>query len=264
MTAKPSRADGAWVSRGATRLALAMAVGLAAAGCSKQAGGSTPDSPPPQAVTVPFVGCPQDGAYGPSPAPTGADKVVPLDAATASKLAYYADILHGVLGPRGWTCFGTAGSSERTLYVAPPPVTAHVMDSDWSGLNGPIVELYESSSGFDVARYITRVFPAHQAFAQSWINESREPASEFPTGVPATDRVTTLSNELVEYETPPNTDGLGVSERLQPSEDPLVGSVLLRGQTSAVVFTAVRLTPDLRELAPAIIGQVERDNGMGH
>jgi hypothetical protein len=213
---------------------------------------------------VPFVGCAQDGAYGPGEAPTGTDKVVQLDAATASKLAYYADTLHGVLGPRGWACFGTAGSSESTLYVAPPPLgRADVINPDGSGLNGPVVELYESSSGYDVSRYITRVFPAHQAFAQGWINESREPASEFPTGVPATDRVTALGNEVVEYETPPNTDGLGVSERLKPSEDPVVGTVLLRGQTSAVVFTAVRLAPDLRDLAPAIMGQMERDNGVG-
>jgi hypothetical protein len=250
------------------RALLALTLGLTV-GCSRHDAGSTAGAvQASNVVTVPYVGCPQDGAYGASPAPTGADKVVQLDAASASKLAYYADVSHGVLGPRGWACFGTASTSETTLYVAPAPLRqADVMDPDWSGLSGPVVELFETSNDsegrYDVARYISRVFPAHQALAQKVINEGVEPVTNFPAGVPATDKVTTLSNELVEYETPANTDGLGLSMRLKPSGDPLVGVVLLRGQTPVVVFTAARLAPDLRDLAPAIMGQVERDNGMG-
>ena len=259
-----------WVGRArfATRLALALSAGLAVGsttGCSRPDGASSSAAAQaPNVVTVPFVGCPQDGSYGASPAPTGAVKVVQLDAITASKLAFYSDISHGILAPRGWSCFGFAGPGATTLYVAPPPVgQSDVIDGNW---RGPVVELFEtgndSQGRFDVARFITRLFPAHQAYAQSVINEGVEPASDFPTGVPATDKVNRLSDELVEYETPPNTDGLGVAMRLQPGEDPLDGFVLLRGQTPAVVFAAVRLGPEMRDLAPTLVGQVERDSGM--
>ena len=215
-------------------------------------------------VTVPYVGCAQDGQTGPKPAPTGAPKVVQLDAATASKLAYYvtSDGL-GVLGPKGWSCFGTYGSDAMNLFVAPQPIT--FPQSGSISLTGPAIQVSsisgDTSGRFTVAEVVARVFPAHQAFAQSVINEGIEPASGFPSGPVATDTITTKSPEWVEYQTRANTAGLGVEHSfLKASGDPISGVAILTDQTPDLLFAAVRLSPDLISLAPAIVHQVELDN----
>ena len=247
-----------------TVAALSLVAALTA-GCSKPANVTSASAAQAAAVvTVPYVGCAQDGQTGPKPAPTGAPKAVQLDAATAGKLAYYvtSDGL-GVLGPKGWSCFGTYGSDAMNLFVAPQPIT--FPQSGSISLTGPAIQVSsisgDTSGRFTVAAVVARVFPAHQAFAQSVINEGVEPASSFPSGPVATDTITTKSPEWVEYQTPANTAGLGVEHSfLAASGDPISGVAILTDQTPDLLFAAVRLSPDLIGLAPAIVHQVEQDN----
>ena len=74
-------------------------------------------------TSVPYIGCPGDGQTGPYAAAKGSPKPVDLPPAIADQLAWYeynGDAGHfGTLGPRGWNCFVTIGSSGWTLYIAP-------------------------------------------------------------------------------------------------------------------------------------------------
>jgi hypothetical protein len=130
------------------------------------------------AVSVPFVGCKSDGQMGPVQAPTGENKVAPITAEMAGRLAYYkAEKGSGVLAPRGWYCLGTYGSNGEALYVSPNPIRAAdvLSTTKWKGFTGPAIEasfLYGDTSGrFDVARMIARVFPGYRKFLQKVIDE---------------------------------------------------------------------------------------------
>ena len=69
------------------------------------------------------------------------------------------------------------------------------------------------------------------------------------------------TNEVVEYETPANTDGLGTQSRLKKSSDPIRGVEILVGKMPdlAVTSLAVRLSPDQADLISVIIQQFEGD-----
>jgi hypothetical protein len=216
------------------------------------------------AARVPFVGCESDGQVGPAKAPTGKSKLVPISADSANHLAYYKSEQFGVLAPRGWFCFGVYGSNGYALYVNPEPVTAsNVRSSTWTGLTGPAIELAgatgDTSGRFSVARVIARVFPAHKSFVEDVIAEGIEPASSFPFGPYPADKLTYRSKQMVEYETPANTEGLGTNSRLKKSAYPISGVAILVGDTPDLLLLAVRLSPDLTDLASPIIQQLERD-----
>jgi hypothetical protein len=255
----------------------ALAVGLLA-GCSPNAApgnaapaGAAAAATTAAAVTVPFVGCAQDGQVGPKPAPSGGAKAAHLAPAVAAGLAFYsADGTTGVLGPLGWHCFGAYGSDGTVLYVAPGPIqSADVLSQTWAAGAGPAIELafsYGDTSGrFAVAQAIMRVFPAHQAFAQGVISEGIEPASDFPAGPFATDRLTRRSDTLVEYATPGGAQGLGTTfSRLTANADQIDGIAALQGETPNLEFLAVRLAPDQRDLATAIVRQLEPDSAAAN
>jgi hypothetical protein len=233
------------------------------------AAAAAPAAPAAQPIvtTVPFVGCAQDGQGGPQPAPTGSAKSVVMDPNAAAKLAWYSTGSNGVLGPRGWYCFGTYGSNGAAIYVAPQPVqSADVLTaSTWAAGAGPAIEMAistgDTSGRFTVAQAIQRVFPSHQAFAQKVIAEGLEPASQFPSGPFATDKTTTKSDTVVEYETPADTQGLGsIFSRLTPASTPIDGAAVLQGATPDLAFVAVRLTPDLAALTPLVVQQFEADS----
>jgi formylglycine-generating enzyme required for sulfatase activity len=191
-------------------------------------------------------------------APKGADKVVQIDASVAQRLAYYkANWALGVLAPRGWYCFGTYGSAGATLFVSPQPV-----DRDHLFRGGNAVEVSEiigeTSGRFTVARFLARVFPAQKAFVQRVIKEGLEPASDFPFGPYPNDQLIFQGDRLVEYQTPPRSEGLGVMGELQTNDDPIHGVVIL--SPDGLLFVAVRLSPDRNDLTLPIIQQIERDN----
>jgi len=258
-------------------IALVLVAGLAS-GCGKGATNTTASNStttattvtttaaPASLVSVPFVGCAQDGQSGPSPAPSGAAKTAMLDPVSAAKLAFYsADGTTGVLAPRGWNCFGDYGSDGAMLFVAPIPMqSATVLGTNFA-ITGPGIELAinagDTSGRFQVAKIIARLFPAHMSFAQGVIAEGVEPASDFPTGAPPTDKLTPKGDAVVEFETPGGAQGVGsIFSQLTPSGDPIDGVAVLEGQTPDAAVLTVRLTPDMRAMTPMIVQQFETDS----
>jgi hypothetical protein len=217
-------------------------------------------------VRVPFVGCSSDGQVGPVAAPKGAEKLVGIDAGAAQKLAYYkAENSPGVLAPRGWYCFGTYGSGSSSLLVTPQPIkTDKLLSATSGGITGPAISVSETNGGtsgrFAVAGLIARVFPARKTFVQSVIKEGLVPASEFPFGPYPNDKLIFQSDRIVEYQTPPHSEGLGAMGWFKTSDYPTNGVAILQGEVPDLLFLAVRLPPDLNDLASHIIRQAERDN----
>jgi hypothetical protein len=224
-------------------------------------------------VSVPLIGCANDGQAGPQSPPSAPTRTVQLSPDLAPKLAYYvAASGPGVLAPRGWSCAGIYGSNGATLVVSPQPVSpADLMNNSWSGAAGDAIEVRvasgDTSGRFEVAQAIVRVFPAHQAFAQSVINEGIEAASQFPSGPYPGDKLTNRSNEVVEFQTAPNAVGLGTdtnaNSQMKPGSDPVAGVAILTGPTPDLLVLAVRLPNALQALAPAIVQEIEQDNPAG-
>ncbi len=217
-------------------------------------------------VRVPFVGCRSDGQVGPMAAPKGTEKVVQIDVSASRRLAYYkGNYTSGVLAPRGWHCFETYGSNGSTLFVTPQPIKeSNLFSTAGGGFAGPAVQVSAiiggTSGRFEVARIIARVFPAQMAFVQSVIDEGIEPASEFPSGPYPNDKLLFQDARIVEYQTPPRSEGLGTVSRLQKTDDPIDGAAILQGETPDLLLLAVRLPPDIDDLKSIIIRQVERDS----
>ncbi len=226
-----------------------------------------PSAAPAQktAVTVPFVGCASDGQVGPIKAPVGKSKVVAIPTTMAQRLAYYkAEYSPGVLAPRGWNCFSTYGSNGASLFVSPDPIDSKALFSeDWKGFPGQAIQLSFDSGGtsgrFEVAEIIARVFPAYKAFAQSVIAEGLEPASDFPFGPYPNDKLTYRGNNMVEFETPANTQGLGTDSRLQMNASPIEGVAIVTGADTDLVQLSARVSATDRDLIPAMVVQVESE-----
>jgi hypothetical protein len=263
---------------GAALLALVLA-GAAMSGCARPTAAAnapavnvaavngTPVSQggnaPPVSTTVPFVGCAQDGQTGPKMAPSGSPKTVVLDPNVAGQLAYYASSYVGVLGPKGWYCFGTYGSSGWSLFLSPSPIRASDVEAErWNAGAGPALEVAVSSgdtSGrFNVAQAIVRAFPSHMAFARQVASDSGGPTPNFAVGPFPADQMTAKSDTVVEYTTAPNAQGLGTTfSLLTASAAPIDGVAILQGPTPDLYVLAARL-PN-RSLINAIMPQFEAD-----
>ena len=217
------------------------------------------------AVSVPFVGCKSDGQLGPMEAPSGKTKSVPIGPQAAQQLAYYESAQGvGVLAPRGWYRFGTYGSGGNFLHLSSQPINSAIIFTDkWKGFNGLAIELgytYGSTSGrFTVAEVIARVFPAYTAFVTTLRQGHDLLGSDFPSGPYPTDKLAYKSDRIVEYQTPPSTDGLGTQPWVKKNASPIDGVAMLIGETPDLVLLSVRLPSELTRLTPAIVGQLERD-----
>jgi hypothetical protein len=224
-----------------------------------------PATPPKPSAQVPFVGCKSDGQVGPLDAPSGTTKAVSVSPELAQQLAYYkAEDGPGVLAPRGWNCFSTYGSSGSSLYVVPGPIDSNLVFSDnWKGFDGPAIQVSVSEGGtsgrFEVAETIARVFPAYRSFVSHVIAEGIEPATSFTFGPYPKDKLTYKGTKVVEYQTPPNTDGLGTNSMLVKDASPISGVAILEGVDINLIQLSSRLPPDSDNGASAIIQQVERD-----
>ena len=122
--------------------------------------------------------------------------------------------------------------------------------------------LGDTSGRFIVARFIARLFPAQKAFVQSVIREGIQPASEFPFGPYPKDKLTIRSDEVVEYQTPPNSEGLGTMSGLPKNDNWIDGVVILDSETRDffLQYLAVRLPSDMHDLTPLIVKQTERNS----
>jgi hypothetical protein len=218
-----------------------------------------------RSAQVPFVGCKSDGQVGPLKAPKGHSRTVSIPAEAAQRLAYYkGEDGPGVLAPRGWYCFETYGSSGSSLYVSPTPLNSAIVFADkWKGLSGAAIQLSvsigDTSGRFEVASIIARVFPQHKAFVRKVIAEGIEPASDFHFGPYPNDKLTYKNKTLVEYQTPPQTEGLGTDSRLQKNLDSISGVEILTGEELSLISLAVRVPSNMGDLTTTIIQQVERE-----
>lgn len=219
-------------------------------------------------ASIPFVRCPTFGQVETYDAPTGTSQSVPLSKEDAQSLAYYksADGI-SVLAPRGWYCQGASGSGGASLYLGPEPIT--YTPSSWKGLDGAAIEVNhingENSGRYDIATVIARVFPAYRWFGREvWAFDTPLPASPFPK-----DRLVYRSNAVVEYRTPPHTEGLGNFESYLGKNGLAISgtAILLIGAPRAVnnvphvILLSVRVGPDLEHLTPTIIQYAERERG---
>ncbi|MGD0348241.1 MAG: hypothetical protein ABSA85_15875 [Terracidiphilus sp.] len=228
-------------------------------GISSQAKPSTSTA----ASQVPFVGCASDGQAGPQAAPTGQSKAVAISALAAQRLAWYkAQYGPGVLAPRGWHCFSIYGSDGSNLFVSPDAIDSKTLLSvDWKGFAGQAIQISVASGGtsgrFEVAKVIARVFPAYKQFAQNVIAEGIEPASDFPSGPFASDKLTDRGKNIVEFETPANMAGMGTDSRLLPNASPIDGVAIITGTDTDLIQLSARVAAKDRDLIPFIVQQVE-------
>lgn len=178
---------------------------------------------------VPFVGCQADGGAdsGTTAAPKGSPLAVAIDPAILRRLSYYkADSGPGVLAPRGWYCHSWRGSSGSSLLVTPQPLPSVFGFTAGRNLEGPVVyviSLHAATSGrFPVAIIAARLFPqtAH-AFIERIKAEEFEPTNDFDVQPFPTDQLHYLSDQVVEFTTPPSQNGFGTTGTLKASALPI-------------------------------------------
>jgi hypothetical protein len=223
----------------------------------------------PQPIDVLFVGCKADGQVGPKDAPIGQYMRITISPRLARKIAYYQDSDGvNVLGPRGWYCFETYGSSGSNLYVSPIPLnSADLFSGSWKGIPSYGIQLSEADGGtsgrFAVARIVARLFPAHWDFVSNVIAEGLEPASTFPYGPYPADKLTYKNKNTAEYATPPNTEGMGTKSNFVANAYPIKGVVILYpDEYLSAAQLSVRLPPEMSDLIPVIIRRVEQDTSQ--
>jgi hypothetical protein len=110
------------------------------------------------------------------------------------------------------------------------------------------------SGQIEIAGVLARVFPSQRAFVQHVIDLFDLPANEFGVGPYPRDRLMVQTDRLVEFETPPNSEGIG-SVTLLANGDPIEGVAMLRGKSPdlSLLILRVRLPKEQRDLAPVII-----------
>jgi len=85
-----------------------------------------------------------------------------------------------------------------------------------------------------------------------------EPKEDFPSEPYPDDELARLSDTEVEFITPPNKEGLGTQGWLKKNGMPTSGVLILStDEENDLTRLNVRLATDMRDLAPAIIHQVE-------
>jgi hypothetical protein len=214
-----------------------------------------------QTVRVPSVGCKSDGQTGPLEAPKGTDVPVEVEPRVARRLAFYSSGGgFGVLAPRGWYCFGFYGSSGGPLFVSP----RHIGAGDLFPMVGPEVELDAiegSGSGTGMAAEVwARVFPAFWPIVKGLINNWDLPTDEYTFGPYPKDKLIVQTDRLVQFQTPPHSEGLGTMSHFKANDDPIDGVAILQGQPPDLLVLRVRLPSGQRDLAPIIIRQMEREH----
>ncbi len=212
-------------------------------------------------VPVPFIGCVSYGQTEFLEAPKGTSKSVPISPDDAQKLAYYASADGiGILAPRGWFCEGVSGSSGPALFVSPKPIKRGLTGQE--GFEGPAIEISHTTSDaigrLEIAEIMARMFPAYRAFARRAWDGIDAP---LPSGPYPKDTLKYRSKAVVEYVTPPYTEGLGTHfSWLKKNDSPIAGTAILIGDPPVdLLLLSMRLPRDLARLTPVIIRDVERD-----
>jgi hypothetical protein len=228
-----------------------------------QVRGTGPTSEP-KSVSVPFIGCASSGQLEIREAPKGTSKSLPISPNDARALAYYksADGI-GVLAPRGWYCQGDSGSGGYGLFLSPKPIDRS--EPGWDSVDGPGIDINHitgwASGRYEIAEIMARVYPAYRDFAKR-VLESMDfsvPAGPYPGDV-----LTYRGENIVEFITPAQTEGLGTHfSWLKKNDSPVAGTAIVTGETvysgdpPNLVLLSVRLPADLARLTPVIVRYVE-------
>ena len=134
----------------------------------------------------------------------------------------------------------------------------------WNGFPGPAIEIYHISSGasgmYDVAEVLARMFGEYkdQVAPVLALTDRPVPSCPYPQ-----DAITHRSKMVVEFRTPPQTEGLGTHLTwLRKNNLPVSGAVVILGKQSGedlpdVLLLAVRLPPALQQLTPVIVRNSE-------
>jgi hypothetical protein len=183
-----------------------------------------------------------------------------LAIADASRLAFYVSASHAVLAPRNWHCFENGGSSGSFLIIAPDE--GAVLAPPKGGVVGPAVQVsvaYAGTSGrFSVAKIDAQLFPEKREFVQSVIDEGIAPASEFSKVPVPSDVITRIGQGVVEFDTPPEHDGLGTMSWLAKGPLFIHGAIVLDEVGEGdIVSVMIRLTPEEDGLAKIIASEIE-------
>jgi hypothetical protein len=209
-------------------------------------------------VQVPFVGCKSDGQTGAMVSPKDDGSASKLPQELASRLAWFAsNNTGGVLAPRGWHCLELYGSDGSVFMVKP---SAFGRDPFSTQLVGPAIQVSisfgQTSGRFEAAKIAARLFPSRKKFVESVMSEGVAQATDFVTGPFPYDRIRHVNRNYVEFETPPNTVGIGTLSRLIPSNDPIRGLVWMDADNDATLL-AVRLAPNQIVLADPIVNSMK-------
>jgi hypothetical protein len=223
-------------------------------------------------VTVPFVGCPTDSLTAPFAAPKGNPVSVSLDAKPASRLAFYkSQIDQGIIGPRGWHCLSFKAASGWVTIVMPhePSPPTMLRYPAFHPIKGPAIQITHldglSAGRLDIAKLSARYFPQHEFFVKFVIATKVKPASEFPQGPYAGDKLINHRQDIVEYLTPAGKEGLGTAYRLVPGDLPIQSFAATVGPDEELhgFVMGVRLPKSDNDLAPAILAWAERQYVAG-
>jgi hypothetical protein len=103
------------------------------------------------------------------------------------------------------------------------------------------------------------MFPVFESFVQNVIAEGIEPASDFPRGPYPSDKLKYRGTRVVEFETPPNTKGLGTESRLQSTSSPIRGVAILFGAEPNLLQLSMGVSERNPDLGQEIIEQVEKE-----
>jgi hypothetical protein len=190
--------------------------------------------------TIELIGCPVFGHADEAPEAAPAKRLIKLSLrkGMASRMAVYRGALGpAVFGPRGWHCFARYGSGAFVLDVRPEPFNA-----SGEAQGGPFgsnsraisVEIINggTSGRYEAAPIIARLFPEFRSFAEEVRDMGGIPRSEFVFAPYPNDRVITLAYNVVEFETPGNSEGIGTRGGFVAGPDSIKGIASVSGSPS--------------------------------
>jgi hypothetical protein len=213
---------------------------------------------------APFASCASDGQQGlKAPLDQPQDAIIP-DVPTSSGLVLYqAWGTPAVLGPRGWYCAGLEGSNGGTLILAPERYQPSDFMFRRKVVEGSAIEINFSFGGtsgrFTVAKTAARLFPRATTFVQSLIDNGLIDKSKLPTKTFPNDSLIYLDDFIVEYITPPHSDGEGTRGFLRKNANEISGVVIMDpAGDHDLVTLAIRLPASQSHLVSLIMANVEK------
>lgn len=255
ITVKNLRAGGSWI---AMRQSVVLLLFIAVAFFSYVFPVASARQAPEPTVLASFVGCKSGTNAGPPrEVPTSAAIEVRLDRRIAERVVLYrAQDGPAVVGPGGWNCYGSIGSSSASLDVTPPasqfpgPSAYGIHTSHWFG---------DTSGRLMVAQAIARVFPAVRPIYENSIRDAQQYGS-VPSGAFPGDQLKYRTDRIVEFETPANSEGLGTLCGSSRGPRPIRGVAILKGRGDSLPdldCLSFRLPDSVADLSEVIVSEFE-------